>query len=127
MLGGIALGVGLIVDDAIVVLENIYRHVERDRISPRVAAVRATGEIATAVVAATITVMVVFLPLVFVRGMAGQMYRQFALAVVYSIGMSLVMALTVVPMMASRMIRRASSRSRVVWRPVPELSVWVLA
>jgi HAE1 family hydrophobic/amphiphilic exporter-1 len=108
-LGGIALGVGLIVDDAIVVLENIYRHVERDRISPRVAAVRATGEIATAVVAATITVMVVFLPLVFVRGMAGQMYRQFALAVVYSIGMSLLMALTVVPMMASRMIRADAS------------------
>jgi hydrophobic/amphiphilic exporter-1 (mainly G- bacteria), HAE1 family len=104
-LGGIALGVGLIVDDAIVVLENIYRHIERDRISPRVAAVRATGEIATAVVAATITVMVVFLPLVFVRGMAGQMYKQFALAVVYSIGMSLVMALTVVPMMASRILK----------------------
>jgi HAE1 family hydrophobic/amphiphilic exporter-1 len=105
-LGGIALGVGLIVDDAIVVLENIYRHIERDRIPPRVAAVRATGEIATAVVAATATVMVVFLPLVFVRGMAGQMYRQFALAVVYSIGMSLIMALTVVPMMASRIVRQ---------------------
>jgi hydrophobic/amphiphilic exporter-1 (mainly G- bacteria), HAE1 family len=104
-LGGIALGVGLIVDDAIVVLENIFRHVERDRISPRVAAVRATGEIGTAVVAATVTVMVVFLPLVFVRGMAGQMYRQFALAVVYSIGMSLVVALTVVPMLASKIIR----------------------
>jgi HAE1 family hydrophobic/amphiphilic exporter-1 len=104
-LGGIALGVGLIVDDAIVVLENIARHVERDRISPRVAAVRATGEIGTAVVAATVTVMVVFLPLVFVRGMSGQMYRQFALAVVYSIGMSLVVALTIVPMLASRMLR----------------------
>jgi HAE1 family hydrophobic/amphiphilic exporter-1 len=108
-LGGLALGVGLIVDDAIVVLENIYRHIERDGARPREAAVTATAEVGTAVVAATATVMVVFLPLLFVRGVTGQMYKQFALAVVFSIGVSLVMALSVVPMFASRMIREEAA------------------
>jgi HAE1 family hydrophobic/amphiphilic exporter-1 len=103
-LGGLALGVGLIVDDAIVVLENIYRHIERDGATPREAAVGGTNEVAMAVVAATVTVMVVFLPLLFVRGVTGQMYLQFALAVVFSIGVSLIMAMTVVPMLASRMV-----------------------
>jgi HAE1 family hydrophobic/amphiphilic exporter-1 len=104
-LSGIALAVGLIVDDAIVVLENIYRHVERDRKEPREAAVSATNEVATPVVAATVTVMVVFLPLLFVRGVTGQMYKQLAFTIVFAIGMSLIMAMTLVPMLASRMLR----------------------
>jgi hydrophobic/amphiphilic exporter-1 (mainly G- bacteria), HAE1 family len=104
-LSGIALAVGLIVDDAIVVLENIYRHVERDRLAPREAAVSATNEVATPVVAATVTVMVVFLPLLFVRGVTGQMYKQLALTIVFAIGMSLLMAMTLVPMLASRMLQ----------------------
>jgi len=103
-LGGLALATGLIVDDAVVVLENIFRHIERDRKTVWAAAVDATSEIMSAVFASTWTVMVVFLPLVFIKGQAGQMYTQFALVVVFSLAISLVVALTVVPMLATRLI-----------------------
>lgn len=104
-LSGLALATGLIVDDAIVVLENIYRHIERDRKRPAEAAVSGTQEILSAVLASTFTVMIVFLPLLMIKGQAGQTFTQFALVVVFSLAISLLDAITVVPMLASRMIR----------------------
>ncbi len=103
-LGGLALATGLIVDDAVVVLENIFRHIERDKKSARDAAVSGTTEIFSAVVASTWTVMVVFLPLLLIKGQAGQMYTQFALVVIFSLAVSLLDATTVVPMLATRLI-----------------------
>ena len=103
-LGGLALATGLIVDDAVVVLENIFRHMERDKKTSREAAVSATTEIFSAVVASTWTVMVVFLPLLLIKGQAGQMYTQFALVVIFSLAVSLLDATTVVPMLATRLI-----------------------
>ena len=103
-LGGLALATGLIVDDAVVVLENIFRHIERDKKSPREAAISGTGEIMSAVVASTWTVMVVFLPLLLIKGQSGQMFTQFALVVIFSLAVSLLDATTVVPMLASRFI-----------------------
>ncbi len=104
-LSGLALAVGLIVDDAIVVLENIFRHIERDGKKAAVAAVTGTQEIMSAVVASTFTVMVVFLPLLMIQGQSGQTFTQFALVVVFSIAISLLDAVTVVPMLASRVIK----------------------
>lgn len=103
-LGGLALATGLIVDDAVVVLENIFRHIERDGKSATEAAISGTGEILSAVVASTWTVMVVFLPLLLIQGQAGQMYTQFALVVIFSLAVSLLDASTVVPMLATRLI-----------------------
>lgn len=103
-LGGLALATGLIVDDAVVVLENIFRHIERDKKTSREAAVSGTNEIVSAVVASTWTVMVVFLPLLLIKGQAGQMFTQFALVVVFSLAVSLLDATTVVPMLATRFI-----------------------
>jgi HAE1 family hydrophobic/amphiphilic exporter-1 len=103
-LGGLALATGLIVDDAVVVLENIFRHIERDKKRPADAAVSGTMEIASAVVASTLTIVVVFLPLLLIKGQAGQMFTQFALVVMFSIAVSLLDATTVVPMLASRLI-----------------------
>jgi HAE1 family hydrophobic/amphiphilic exporter-1 len=103
-LGGLALATGLIVDDAVVVLENIFRHIERDNKSPAQAAVSGTNEIATAVLASTLTIMIVFLPLLLLRGQAGQMFTQFALVVIFSIAVSFIDAVTVTPMLASRII-----------------------
>lgn len=103
-LGGLALATGLIVDDAVVVLENIFRHIERDKKSPREAAVTGTMEIVSAVVASTWTVMVVFLPLLLIKGQAGQMFTQFALVVIFSLAVSLLDATTIVPMLATRFI-----------------------
>ncbi len=104
-LGGLALATGLIVDDAVVVLENIFRHIERDKKRAAEAAVSGTNEIMGAVLASTFTVMVVFLPLLLIKGQAGQMFTQFALVVIFSILVSLLDAATVVPMLASRMIQ----------------------
>ncbi|HEY3268185.1 MAG TPA: efflux RND transporter permease subunit [Armatimonadota bacterium] len=103
-LGGLALATGLIVDDAVVVLENIFRHIERDKKHAPEAAVSGTNEIATAVLSSTLTIMVVFLPLFLIKGQAGQMFTQFALVVVFSMAVSWLDAMTVVPMLASRLI-----------------------
>lgn len=104
-LSGLALATGLIVDDAVVVLENIFRHIERDKKRPAEASVSGTSEITSAVIASTFTIMVVFLPLFLLRGQSGQTFSQFALVVIFSIAVSLLDALTVVPMLASRLIR----------------------
>ena len=104
-LGGLALATGLIADDAVVVLENIYRHFDRDKMRPAEAAIAGANEIFSAVVASTITIIVVFLPLMLIKGQAGQMFTQFALVVIFSILVSLLDATTVVPMLASRLIK----------------------
>jgi len=103
-LGGLALATGLIVDDAVVVLENIFRHIERDKKNATDAAISGTSEIMSAVFASTWTVMVVFLPLLLIKGQAGQMFTQFALVVIFSLAVSLLDATTVVPMLATRLI-----------------------
>jgi HAE1 family hydrophobic/amphiphilic exporter-1 len=104
-LSGLALAIGLIVDDAVVVLENIFRHIERDKKRAAEAAVTGSQEIMTAVVASTATIMIVFLPLLLIKGQSGQMFTQLALVVIFSIGVSLLDAITVVPMLASRLIK----------------------
>lgn len=104
-LSAMALATGLIVDDAIVVLENIFRHVERDKKKVVDAAVQGTQEILGAVIASTFTVMVVFIPLFLIQGQSGQIFTQLALVVIFSIAISLLDALTVVPMLASRVVR----------------------
>ncbi|MEW6274060.1 MAG: efflux RND transporter permease subunit [Bacillota bacterium] len=100
-MGGLALGVGLIVDDAIVVLENIFRH-RQQGYGLFEAAKTATEEVGGAVIASTLTTMAVFLPIVFVKGLAEQLFKPMALTVSFSIFASLIVALTVVPLLASR-------------------------
>jgi len=104
-LSGLALATGLIVDDAVVVLENIFRHIERDKKSAMEGAVSGASEITSAVVASTITVMIVFLPILLIQGQSGQMFTQFALVVIFSMAVSLLDATTLVPMLSSRLIR----------------------
>jgi HAE1 family hydrophobic/amphiphilic exporter-1 len=100
-LGGLALGIGMLVDNAIVVLENIYRLRESGQ-DPETAAINGSQEVTAAVIASTLTTLAVFLPLIFVRGMSGIMFRQLSYVVSFSLGCSLVAALTLVPMLASR-------------------------
>ncbi|MDJ0836391.1 MAG: efflux RND transporter permease subunit [Acidobacteriota bacterium] len=100
-LGGLALGVGMLVDNAIVVLESITRcQEEGDGLIE--ACVRGTGEVGTAVIASTLTTIAVFFPLVFVQGIAGELFGDLAMAVVYALIVSLLVALFVIPMLASR-------------------------
>ncbi|MCA8941006.1 MAG: efflux RND transporter permease subunit [Planctomycetes bacterium] len=100
-LGGLALGVGMLVDNSIVVLESIARARE-DGHGIRDAAVLGVSRVASAVTASTLTTIAVFFPIVFVTGMAGQLFRDQSLTVVYSLLMSLLVALFVIPMLASR-------------------------
>ena len=99
--GGLALGIGMMVDNAIVVLENIVRQRRRGRAAIEAAHVGAR-EVAGAVVAATLTTCVIFLPVVFMRTTSGQLFQTLALVVVFSLGCSLAVALTLLPMLASR-------------------------
>jgi hydrophobic/amphiphilic exporter-1 (mainly G- bacteria), HAE1 family len=100
-LGGITLGVGLLVDNAIVVLEAIQRRRE-EGLEPRQAAEEGASEVAQAVIASTLTTICVFVPIVFVQGVAAQLFSDQALTVAFSLVVSLIVALTVIPMLASR-------------------------
>jgi HAE1 family hydrophobic/amphiphilic exporter-1 len=104
-LGGLTLGIGLLVDNSIVVLESIQR--KRDEKLDIVQAARiGAGEVGQAVTASTMTTICVFVPIVFVEGVAGQLFGDQALTVTYSLAVSLIVALTVIPMLASRQLRR---------------------
>ncbi|HUW20080.1 MAG TPA: efflux RND transporter permease subunit [Sedimentisphaerales bacterium] len=102
-LGGLALGIGMLVDNAIVVLENIFRMRESGDLLEH-AAVNGAEEVTPAVIASTLTTMVVFLPLIFVRGMSGVMFKQLSIVVSFSLLCSLAVALTVVPMLSARIL-----------------------
>ncbi len=99
-LGGIALAVGMLVDNAIVVLENIVRKRE-EGFALQEAAKAGTAEVATAVTASTLTTVAVFFPMVFVSGIAGQLFRDQALTVTFALLFSLLVALTLIPMLAA--------------------------
>lgn len=102
-LGGLALGAGMLVDSAIVVVENIFRH--RQMGKPLLeSAVAGTAEVGGAITAATITTVVVFLPIVFVRGIAGELFKEQAMTVAFSLLSSLVVALAVIPAAASKFL-----------------------
>jgi HAE1 family hydrophobic/amphiphilic exporter-1 len=101
--GGLALGVGLIVDNAIVVLENIVRLRSRGK-SLAESALTGTREVGGAIVASTITTSVIFLPVVFMQTITGTMFQQLALVVVFALLCSLIVALSLVPMLASKIM-----------------------
>jgi len=105
-LGGLALGIGMLVDNSIVVLENIFRMRESGELLEN-AAVNGAEEVTSAVIASTLTTLVVFLPLVFVRGMSGVMFKQLSIVVSFSLLCSLAVALTVVPMLSARILPAA--------------------
>jgi HAE1 family hydrophobic/amphiphilic exporter-1 len=117
-LGGLALGVGMLVDNAIVVLESIDRYRRRD-LSQMDAADKGTTEVGQAVIASTLTTVCVFIPIIFVEGIAGQLFNDQALTVTFSLLASLIVALTLIPMLSSRQIQSTSSESATTSSQVP--------
>lgn len=103
-LGGLALGVGMLVDSSIVVLENVFRHRERG-LSAVVAAAVGAEEVQAAISAATLTTVAVFLPVIYVKGVAGELFEDLSLAVTFSLVASLLVALTLLPVLAARIAR----------------------
>lgn len=104
-LGGLALGVGMMVDSSIVVLENIFRRRDETGESPVEASVTGAREVTGAIVAGTVTTLVIFVPLLFVGGVAGLLFRELAYVVGFSLVCSLLVSLSLVPMLASRLMR----------------------
>lgn len=103
-LGGLAMGVGMMLDNSIVVLENIFRHHEQGK--PRkIAAFDGASEVTAPVIASTLTTLVIFLPLTLVRGVAGELFGQLAYVIVFSLACSLVVSLTIVPMLCGLLLR----------------------
>jgi HAE1 family hydrophobic/amphiphilic exporter-1 len=119
-LGGLALATGMVVDDSIVVLENIARLREKG-LGIVEAAVKGTSEVGMAVTASTLTTVAVFFPLVFVQGVAGQLFRDQALTITFAMLISLVVAMTLIPMLAS-----LHGRSPLAYKdePVDPESLW---
>lgn len=102
--GGLALGVGMLVDSAIVVLENIFRHREQG-LPHKEAAVMGSSEVASAIISSTLTTVAVFVPLVFLTGMTGIMFKQLSYVVAFSLMCSLLVALTLIPVLASKYLK----------------------
>lgn len=104
-LGALALGIGMLVDNAIVVIENIERHLAMGKTS-RQAASDGAKEVSTAIIASTLTTIAVFVPVIFITGLIGEIFTEFALTISFSLFASLAVALTVIPMLASRMLSK---------------------
>jgi len=103
-LGGLALGAGMLVDNAIVVVENIFRHLE-EGLGLKEAAVRGTGEVGGAITSSTLTTIIVFLPIVYLKGIAGELFKEQAWTVAFALLSSLFVALSVIPMLSSRFLK----------------------
>ncbi|RVD52963.1 multidrug efflux protein [Mesorhizobium sp. M8A.F.Ca.ET.023.02.2.1] len=104
-LRAMVLAIGLVVDDAIVVVENIHRHMEEDHMPPMQAAFSGMREIASAIVAMTMTLAAVFAPLAFTGGLTGALFREFAVTLAGSVVLSGVIAITITPMMSARLLK----------------------
>jgi multidrug efflux pump subunit AcrB len=108
-LGGIAVAIGLVIDDAVVVVENIERHLRRRTAESRRDAIYGSvGELMAAVIGSTITTVVVFLPLVLLEGVTGQFFSALSVALTVAVLVSLVLALTLIPLLADRLLPRGT-------------------
>jgi HAE1 family hydrophobic/amphiphilic exporter-1 len=107
----LTLAVGIVIDDAIVVLENVYRHIEEKGLSPREAAITGTKEIGLAVLATTLSLVAVFLPVAFMGGIVGRFMNSFGMTMAFSILVSMLVSFTLTPMLCARWLRRKLAAS----------------
>jgi HAE1 family hydrophobic/amphiphilic exporter-1 len=132
---GLTLAVGIVIDDAIVVLENIYRYIEEEGYPPIRAAIAGTQEIGLAVMATTLSLIVIFVPVAFLGGIPGRFLKSFGLTMAVSIAVSMLVSFTLTPMLSSRWLKRSphGTRSkesgfyRVIDRSYGRMLVWALS
>ena len=117
-LGGLALGAGMLVDNAIVVIESIFRNQERG-VPVREATITGTSEVAGAVIASTLTTIVVFLPIVYLHGASGELFKDQAWTVTFSLVSSLFVAILVIPMLYDRLVKHSHSSCENDTPPAP--------
>lgn len=119
----VVLSVGLVVDDAIVVTENIYVRIERG-MNPREAGIEGSKEIFFAVLSTTITLIAVFIPIVFMEGMTGRLFREFSVVIAGSVAISSFVALTFTPMLATKMLKKREQQNWL-YRKTDPFFVWL--
>ncbi len=119
----LSLAVGLLIDDAIVVIENIYRHLAQGKAPPE-ASYDATREIALAVLATTLTIIVVFVPVAFMKGIVGQFFYAFGITVAVSVAVSLFVAFTLTPMLSSRWLTQEHEFHKGTKNPIYRFTNW---
>jgi len=112
----LALAVGIVIDDAIVVLENIHRFIHEQRMKPFPAAIAATREVGPAVLATTLSLLAVFLPMAFMDGMVGRFFLSFGVTMAFAIAVSMIVAFTLTPMMSARMLAPAPAEHQEIRR-----------
>ncbi|MCO7226335.1 efflux RND transporter permease subunit [Pleionea sp. CnH1-48] len=113
-LAGMAFAVGMVIDNAIVVIENIYRHLEMGKPSLK-AAVEGTQEVSGAVLASTMTTLVVFVPVLFIQDSAGQLFKDIALAIMAAVGISFIVSVIVMPTVAAKLLTKKPASSSQPW------------
>jgi len=127
---GLILAIGIVIDDAVVINENVFRHMEEHGISAREAASSATREIALAVSATTLSLLVIFIPIIFMGGRIGRFFSSFGATVAFAILMSWFVSFTMTPMLCSRFLKlkkkEHGSKENVVWRVIDTFYGWIL-
>jgi len=120
---GLILAIGIVIDDAVVVHENIFRHMEEDGLDAMTASRKGTREIALAVMATSLSLIVIFLPIAFMGGIVGRFFSSFGLTVAFAVAMSLFVSFTLTPMLCSRFLKlepgeggHAASKSGLIYR-----------
>lgn len=126
-LSGLALGVGMLVDNSIVVIENIYRMRNEEGASAKAAAMKGAQQVSGAIMASTLTTICVFLPIVFTEGITRQLFVDMGLTIAYSLLASLLVALTVVPMMSAGLLKKTQQRESRVFRTLKDIYGKLLA
>jgi len=127
---GLILAIGIVIDDAVVINENIFRHMEEDKVDARTASSSATKEIALAVMATTMSLLVIFMPVIFMGGRIGKFFSSFGATVAFAIFMSLCVSFTLTPMLCSQFLKLregSGSKSGWIWRAVEGAYGWMLA
>ena len=109
---GLTLAVGLVVDDAIVMLENIYRHIEEDGLAPFEAALKGSREIGFTIMSITVSLVAVFIPVLLMGGIIGRIFNEFAVVVTTGIAASAFVSLTLTPMLAAKVLRKPETSER---------------
>ncbi len=128
----LSISIGMLIDDAIVVLENIYRHQAEEGKSPREAALSGTGEIGLAVLATTFSIVAVFVPVAFMKGMIGKFFFEFGMTVTFAVLVSLFISFTLTPMLCSRFMTVHKEHGRIynffekIFIYIDEFYVWIL-
>lgn len=122
---GMVLAIGIVVDDAIIVVENVERHITKEGLSPKDAAIRAMTEVTGAIIASVLVLAAVFVPVTFLGGITGELYKQFAITIALSVAISGFVALTLSPALCALVLKPSHSKPRGFWKIFNRMFDWL--